>query len=129
MIGMLSQVDFVCTTADLWTALGGKSFMGVTCHWWSKSVLERNSVCLAVRRVTGRHTYDVLARTLDSINIEFQLAGKIVVTISGSNFLKAFRIIGPKLESEQDDDELIEISGILKETEVEEEDDTVPNII
>jgi hypothetical protein len=127
---MLSQVNFLCTTADLWTARGGKSFMGVTFHWWSKS-LERNSVCLAVRRVTGRHTYDVLARILDSINIEFQLAGKIVVTItdSGSNFLKAFRIFGPELESEQDDEELIEISGILKETEVEDEDDTVSNFI
>jgi DNA-binding PadR family transcriptional regulator len=73
----------------------------------------------------------VLARILDSINIEFQLAGKIVVTItdSGSNFLKAFRIFGPELESEQDDEELIEISGILKETEVEDEDDTVSNFI
>jgi hypothetical protein len=120
LIDILSKVDHVCTTADLWTARGGKSFMGLTCHWWSKE-LDRSSVCLAVIRVTGRHTYDVLAQTLDSINTEFQLGGKIVMTItnSGSNFLKAFRVFGSESESEQDDEELIEIRTILKETEVE----------
>jgi hypothetical protein len=74
-IDILSKVDHVCTTADLWTASGWKSFMGVTCHLWSKD-LDRSSVCLAVRRVAGRYTYEVLAQTLDSINMEFQLEGK-----------------------------------------------------
>ena len=68
----------------------------------------------------------MLAQTLDSINTEFQLSGKIVVTITdGSNFLKAFRVFGSESESEQDDKELIEIRTILKETEVEEDEDTV----
>ena len=69
----------------------------------------------------------MLAQTLDSINTEFQLGGKIVVTItdSGSNFLKAFRVFGSESESEKDDEQLMEIRTILKETEVEEDEDTV----
>ena len=56
----------------------------------------------------------MLAQTLDLINTEFQLGGKIVVTItdSGSKFLKAFRVFGSESETEQDDEELIEIRTI-----------------
>ncbi|ROL42975.1 hypothetical protein DPX16_23733 [Anabarilius grahami] len=37
----LNEVDFVATTADIWTA-NNRSYMGVTLHWISRSTLERN---------------------------------------------------------------------------------------
>lgn len=89
---VLQAVNYVCTTADLWTSRN-KSYMGVTCHWIDPVTLERRSACLVIRRVIGSHTYDVIGKLLESIHSEFEIVDKIIVTItdSGANFLKAFR--------------------------------------
>ncbi len=86
IVDHLLKLNHVCTTADLWTA-HGKSYLGMTCHWLHPTSYERNSICLAIRRVTGRHTYNVIASSLDSINLEFGVENKTAITItdSGSN--------------------------------------------
>lgn len=107
----LSTVDSVCTTVDCWSARG-KSFLGVTCHWLDSKTFERQSICLSIQRVFGKHSYDVLAKELEAIHTEFGIQDKTIVTItdSGSNFLKAFRLFGTKPSSlnisEDEDDSL-----------------------
>lgn len=65
----------------------------MTIHWIDIDTLERKGCCLAVREVSGRHTYDVLAKLMSSINEEYELTDKtcFTVTDSGANFLKAFK--------------------------------------
>lgn len=88
------SIQYVCTTADCWTTRR-RSFLGVTVHWLTNE-LVRKSYCLAVRRIRGSHTYDVLAKLLEEIHEEFNLNHKLTATItdSGSNFIKAFRVFG-----------------------------------
>ena len=72
--------------------------------------MERQSVCLGIRRMIGSMTYDVIAKALKSIHDEFNISKKIVVTItdSGSNILKAFRMYSPAFtESSAEDSEIV----------------------
>jgi hypothetical protein len=39
----------------------------MTCHWINPESLERESCLLAIRRLKGSHTYDLLAKTMESI--------------------------------------------------------------
>lgn len=91
----LQKVGTVCTTADCWTSRR-RSFIGVTVHWIDVETLERRGACLAVKQITGSHTYDVIAKELEHINEEFCLTDKICFTVtdSGSNFIKAFKHFG-----------------------------------
>lgn len=97
LIANLLKVESVCTTSDCWSARG-KSYLGVTCHWLDCLTLERRSVCLAIRRIFGKHSYDLLARQLEEVHGEFGLLDNTILTLtdSGSNFLKAFRLFGAK---------------------------------
>lgn len=90
----LATLEAVCTTADCWTSQR-LSFIGVTVHWLEMSqttVLERRG-SLAIRELSGRHTYDVIAKTLESIYNEFNIMEKIscTVTDSGANYLRPWR--------------------------------------
>ena len=85
------------TNADAWPTCG-QGYLGVTTHWIDDVTLKRHSAALACRRLTGSHTYDVLAEALGDIYHEYGLmtntaTSTIVgcVTDNGSNFLKAFR--------------------------------------
>ncbi|KZS10024.1 Uncharacterized protein APZ42_025607 [Daphnia magna] len=71
-----------------------RSFIRMTVHWLG-SDLSRRSACLAVRRVIGSHTFDVIVKSIDSIHKEFGISSKVNCTITdnGSNFLKAFKIL------------------------------------
>lgn len=88
----LQTLDHVCTTVDCWTSRR-RSFLGATVHWIDPETLERKGCCLAIRQITGRHTYDVLAKMMSAINSEFGLNDKIryTVTDNGANFIKAFK--------------------------------------
>lgn len=92
LIIALEKALHVATTADMWTS-HRRSFLGMTAHWIG-SVLQRCSACLAVRRVIGSHTHDVIAEAIDSVHKEFGIASKFNCTITdnGSNFLKAFKV-------------------------------------
>lgn len=110
----LPSLKAVCTTADCWSSRG-KSHIGVTCHWVDPITLKRTSICLAIRRILGRHTYDAIGKILEAINTEFGIDENTMLTItdSGSNFLKAFRVFGASdietaIETnEEDEDDVV----------------------
>uniref|UniRef100_A0A3P9H755 HAT C-terminal dimerisation domain-containing protein n=1 Tax=Oryzias latipes TaxID=8090 RepID=A0A3P9H755_ORYLA len=111
----LDDVQFVSTTADIWTA-NNRSYMGVTIHWFNQDTLERHKAALACKRVRGRHTFDVIAAELEQIHSSFGLLNKVVATVTdnASNFVKAFKTFPPP---ESDEDE--------KEEEEEEQEDVL----
>ncbi len=90
---VLSRASAVCTTADLWTS-HNRSFFGTTVHWVEISTLKRKSAALACSRFRGRHTFDMIATTLEEIHSKFHLSEKVLgtVTDNGSNFVKAFKM-------------------------------------
>ena len=65
----------------------------MTAHWIDELSLRRKQCVLACRRLTGRHTYDILAKTIEAVHIEFRIESKVLETTTdnGSNFVKAFR--------------------------------------
>ena len=97
-------IQHFCTTADAWKARG-RAYLGVTAHYLCPATLKRESVCLAIRRIIGSITYDVIAKQLDSIHTEYGIENKVRVTVTdiGSNFLKAFQVFGPS-ETDQDEE-------------------------
>uniref|UniRef100_A0A8C6KMI4 BED-type domain-containing protein n=1 Tax=Nothobranchius furzeri TaxID=105023 RepID=A0A8C6KMI4_NOTFU len=104
----LEEVDFVSTTADIWT-VNNKSFLGVTVHWIN-STLQRNKAALACKRIKGSHTFDVIGAEMEEIHSTYGLHGKVVATVTdnASNFAKAFRVYQScdlESESENEDDE------------------------
>jgi hypothetical protein len=88
----LEKATHVSTTVDMWSS-GRRSFLGMTVHWIG-SDLQRHSACLAVRRVIGSHTHDVIAAAIENMHKEFGIASKMNCTITdnGRNFLKAFKV-------------------------------------
>ncbi|KAF2892884.1 hypothetical protein ILUMI_13289 [Ignelater luminosus] len=111
------QIDFVATTADCWFK-GKRSFLAVRAHWINPSTLERESAALACRRFKGKHAFDVLARQMYSIYLDYSMQNKIVCTTTdnGSNFCKAFRYYElEERENEDDnDEEFIELTSLLE---------------
>ena len=101
----MQSVACVATTTDCWSARG-KAFIGVTSHWISPDSLERVSAALACRRITGSHTFDVLANVLDDIHTSYGIATKVckTTTDNGSNFVKAFSVFGQAREVDSDTD-------------------------
>lgn len=65
----------------------------MTIHWIDEN-FERKSAALAVKRIMGRHTYDVLAENMEQIFLDFKIDFdkiKTVTTDNASNFVKAFK--------------------------------------
>lgn len=79
----------VCLTIDHWSS-HRRGFVGVTAHWLEEDVAKH--ACIALRRVIGKCTYDVLAELIHGIIMDYNIEGKIshCITDSGSNFVKAF---------------------------------------
>ena len=76
--------------ADVWTA-NQQSYLGITVHWIEPSTLRRHKAAIACTRITGHHTYDVLAAKIENVH-ETELSDKpsATVTNNGSNFVWAF---------------------------------------
>ena len=64
----------------------------MTAHWINPENLQREDVALACRRITGRHTFDVLAKAINDIHTEYHIQNKVThtVTDNAGNFKKAF---------------------------------------
>ena len=103
LIMALAEASFVSKTADLWTSRR-RAFLEMTVHWLGEDLVRR-SACLALRRVIGSHTFDVIAKIIDGIHREFGISSKVNVTLTdnGSNFLKAFRVFGSNTTELQED--------------------------
>jgi len=65
----------------------------MTVHWLDQTTLERKNSVLACCRVTGVHSFDVIAKEIHEIHWEFQVENMVVrtTTDNGSNFVKAFK--------------------------------------
>lgn len=81
LMATLKNIESVCVTADLWTAFQ-RAYLGVTVHWLDPVTLKRNSKGLACRRVMGRHTFDVLADSIDEILTEFKIQNKTALSLT-----------------------------------------------
>ena len=111
LIDALGKCTDASTTIDAWTCRR-RSYLGETIHWFDADSLQRKSACLAIRRIKGRHTYDVLTTLIENLHKEYDVVKKLrgSTTDSGSNFLKAFRESGeastvPNYEDHQEEEE------------------------
>jgi hypothetical protein len=88
LIEALEKADEVGVTIDFWSK-NNKAYLGETVHWYGPD-LKRFSI--AVKRVKGSHTYDVIAREIEQNHAQFRITKKAVLatTDNGSNFVKAF---------------------------------------
>ncbi|KAM7315752.1 uncharacterized protein ISCGN_005535 [Ixodes scapularis] len=113
---ILKKIETVCCTADCWTSFH-RSFLGVTVHWINPESLARESAIFACKRLTGRHTYDVLAAALQDVFREFKITNKILVTVTdnASNFIKAFRVFGREPCEDDLEVDLVDVSAILND--------------
>ena len=103
LISSFSKSRKVCLTLDHWSS-HHKGYLGATAHWFvqSEDKLER-SACIALRRITGRVTYDVLGCVIEDILAEYGVLVSHCVTDSGSNFVKAFKEYAPSIaDADQD---------------------------
>ena len=91
------------------------SYLGVTCHFFSRRDHRRHCVTLAVRRMPSPHTADHVRELVDAILEEWDIPiskVKVVVTDNGSNMVAAFRTYlaasseddGDDLDDDLDDD-------------------------
>ncbi|XP_065321197.1 uncharacterized protein LOC135930922 [Gordionus sp. m RMFG-2023] len=114
IIEMLSGVSYVCTTANCWSGFR-RSFLGVTAHWIDTKSLQRKSAALALRRVQGNHTFDVLVKMIIDIYKSFKIQNKVIKTITdnGRNLVKAFRMFEDKSSEMDDDFQFLDNDNIL----------------
>jgi hypothetical protein len=115
----LSQVESVCTTADIWS-VNHKSYMGMTVHYIAfepsneGSQISRVSAALACKRFLGSHTYDRIAELICEVHTSFGLSvDKISATVTdnASNFGKAFRefMIAIPYATNENNEELLSV--------------------
>ncbi|XP_077388428.1 zinc finger BED domain-containing protein 4 [Festucalex cinctus] len=92
LISKLAGVQYVCTTADLWT-VGGGTFFGMTCHWIDGNSLERKSAALGFARMQGRLKYDSVAARIHDIHVAYGIESKVQTTVTdnASPFVNVFK--------------------------------------
>ncbi|RVE69420.1 hypothetical protein OJAV_G00077910 [Oryzias javanicus] len=105
LMSKLSSVQYVCTTADIWTA-NNRSFFGMTCHWIDAESLERKSAALGFTRLQGRIAYDIIAGRIHDIHVTYNLESKVQTTVTdnGSPFVSVFREFA--LDTAEADDDI-----------------------
>ena len=63
----LGKVKNVSATAEVWTA-HQRSYLGMTIHWIDDESLKRQKAAIACIRLTGRHTYNILAAKIEEVH-------------------------------------------------------------
>lgn len=99
----LRKVDFVSTSADIWT-LNNKSFLGVTVHWIN-STLQCNKAALACKRIIGRRTCDVTGAEIEQIPSSYGLHGEVVATVTDNAVCQPCNLESDSENEEVDDEE------------------------
>ncbi|XP_011476547.1 uncharacterized protein LOC101164561 [Oryzias latipes] len=116
LMSKLSSIQYVCTTADIWTA-NNRSFFGMTCHWIDTESLERKSAALGFVRLQGRITYDAIAGRIHDIHVTYNLESKVQTTVTdnGSPFVSVFREFAVDTTETDDDIGFYEnVSAVLE---------------
>ncbi|XP_060858223.1 uncharacterized protein LOC132935644 isoform X1 [Metopolophium dirhodum] len=103
----MSKCAHIATTADGWSIFK-KSYIGITVTWINED-LSRSTRLLALRRLEGSHTYDILAKAMDAVYTEFEISDKLsyCTTDNGSNFVKCFKTFGHIFDDENTDTLLV----------------------
>lgn len=124
----LSRVTTVATTADIWSCRK-RSYLGMTVHYIDPTSLERKMGVLACRRLKGRHTYDVVAKEIEMIHVEYGIENKVcsTTTDNASNFVKAFDVFQDNAHNDADDSEEDE-DGDPDNEETEEDENTFADV-
>ncbi|XP_061568382.1 uncharacterized protein zgc:161969 [Cololabis saira] len=122
LMAKLSGIQYVCTTADIWTA-NNRSFFGMTCHWIDTETLERKSAALGFARLQGRITYDSIAGRIHDIHVAYNIESKVQTTVTdnGSPFISVFREFA--LDSKESDDDIGFYENVSSVLEGEPEQD------
>lgn len=128
---VLMDQKHLCLTADVWTS-HAQSYLGVTVHFLNKWY-QRESYLLAFKQMKKKQSYDVLAKALDDILMDYGISpSKItnIVTDGGSAFCKLFQKYGDHLDctvqytsgedSESGDEELDESDVEVTEPDTEQ---------
>ena len=109
VLAKLAQAQSVCLTIDLWSNRQMRGFIGITGHCIINWTME--SVMLACKRFTGRHTAENIRQQYEETVASFDIAEKItnIVTDKASNMTKAFCFDLPGFDgavedAESDDD-------------------------
>ncbi|XP_077474228.1 uncharacterized protein zbedx isoform X1 [Stigmatopora argus] len=104
LMAKLACVEYVCTTADLWT-VGRGSFFGMTCHWIDCDSLERKSAALGFAKMPGRLTYDAVAGRIHDIHVACGIESKVQTTVTdnASPFVNVFKEFTPDAGDGDDD--------------------------
>ncbi|XP_064461399.1 uncharacterized protein LOC135371249 [Ornithodoros turicata] len=119
LVQTFDAVECVAVTADCWTSFH-RTLLGVMALWLEPDSLERRSAALALRRLTGRVTYDKLADALSEVFQEYKIRGKVtkVITDNGPNFIKAFRLYGGEAEvTDFAGEEPVEVGRLMDDAE------------
>ncbi len=108
----LEEAKALNLTIDLWSNRQMRSYIGITCHFITKK-WELQSVMLACKRVSKKHTAENISMWYEEIMAEFNISRKIkhIVTDSASNMKKAFLTVLPgydedKTDTDDDDDDM-----------------------
>ncbi|VVC24756.1 Hypothetical protein CINCED_3A017677 [Cinara cedri] len=86
----LSTFVSVATTVDCWS-IYKKSYIAINVSWLDAN-FTRTTCLLAIRRIEGNQSFDVLAKEMDNIYTEFEISHKITysTTDNGLNFINNF---------------------------------------
>ncbi|XP_061741064.1 uncharacterized protein zgc:161969 isoform X1 [Nerophis ophidion] len=122
LMAKLATVQYVCTTADVWSANNG-SFFGMTCHWIDGHSLERKSAALGFARLQGRLTHDSLAGKIHDIHSAYNIESKVQTTVTdnASPFVNVFKEFA--LDSTDSDDDIGMFDNVSAVLEGEPEQD------
>ncbi|KAM6957781.1 uncharacterized protein zbedx [Aplochiton taeniatus] len=123
LVSKLEKVQFVCTTADIWTA-HDRSFFAMTCHWIDEVSLKRRSAALCCVKTRGRHTYDTVAAKIHETHVAYNIESKVQTTLTdnGSRLAAVFKEFS--IEDNQDDDDdtgCFENVGVILDGESEQD--------
>ncbi|XP_075994830.1 uncharacterized protein zbedx [Genypterus blacodes] len=122
LMAKLGSVQYVCTTADIWTA-NSRSFFGMTCHWIDTRSLERKSAALGFARLHGRITYDTIAGRIHDIHVAYNIESKVQTTVTdnASPFISVFKEFAVENQDTEDDIGFYENVGAILEGEPEQD--------
>ncbi|KAK7940294.1 hypothetical protein WMY93_003620 [Mugilogobius chulae] len=114
LLAKLNNIQYVCTTADIWTA-NSESFLGMTCHWIDPNSLERKSAALGFARLQGRITYETISGRIHDIHLAYNIESKVQTTFTdnGSPFISVFKEFGLNNQEKDDIGHFENVSAVL----------------